>query len=89
MPPSPAALKRRFPIEADCMVWLSVLSQIDLAVRHPENNGAAARVAEQFSDQLRDRLYLEGVLSQEEYTTSLREQIKYRKNPIPGTGRAL
>lgn len=66
------------------MVWLAVLSQIDLALRHPQNNGAAARVAERFGDQLRDKLLEEEVLTKEEYAATLREQILFRKNPIIG-----
>jgi len=84
MPRDLSTLRRRFSIEADCMVWLAILGQVDLALRHPKNEGPMARVAERFSDDLRDRLKVEGVLSNEEYAASLREQIKYRKNPIPG-----
>jgi len=84
MPRDLLTLRKRFPIEADCMVWLAILGQVDLALRHPKNDGPMALIAERFSDELRDRLKIEGALSNEEYAASLREQIKYRKNPIPG-----
>lgn len=81
---SPEISQKVIPVNATAVIWLAVLSQIDLALRHPQNNGAAARVAERFGDQLRDKLLEEGMLSKEEYAQSLREQILFRKNPIVG-----
>jgi hypothetical protein len=73
-------LRQKLTIEAEPAVWLAVLGQIDLALRHPKNDGAAARVAERFGDALRDKLLVENVISKEVYAMSLREQVKYRKN---------
>lgn len=84
---TPATIRKIIPIHAEAAVWLAVLSQIDLALRHPQNNGPTARVAERFSDQLRDKLLEEEMLSKDEYAASLREQIMYRKNPIVGPPR--
>ena len=81
------SIRKVIPIHAEAVVWLAVLSQIDLALRHPQNDGPSSRVAERFSDQLRDKLLEEELLSKEEYAASLREQIMFRKNPIVGPPR--
>jgi hypothetical protein len=76
-------LGRVIPIHASAAVWLAVLSQVDLAARHPLNIGAAAIVAETFADQLREKLLAETVLSKEDYIASILEQLPFKKRPGP------
>lgn len=76
-------LNKVIPINGSAVVWLAVLGQVDLALRHPRNVGPAARVAEVFADQLRDKLFTEGVLSREEYMASVIDQLPYRRTPRP------
>lgn len=84
---TPELFAKIIPINAPAGVWLAVLSQIDLAGRHPQNNGAVSKIAESFADQLRDRMLEEGMLTKEEYAECLRAQVPYRKNPNVGPPR--
>lgn len=83
MPRNRETMSKMIPVQTEALVWLAVLANIDLALRHPKNDGASARVCEHFADELRKKLLGEGILSKEEYTASVLGNAPYRKNPVP------
>lgn len=63
----PKELQRRMAIEitvvADGITWLTVLGNMDLAMRHPGNSGVSAKIAKAFAEALRGKLIETGVVT--------------------------
>ena len=68
-------------IIADGIVWMAVMANIDLALRHPKNTGPASEIATEFSRLLREKLVAEGVLTEEENAQILRDQMRFYAHP--------
>lgn len=43
-------------IEIDCAIGICVISQIQLAYRHPNNRGTAQRISEKFARELQSKI---------------------------------
>lgn len=54
------------PVVAEAMVWMVVLANVRLALRHPANHGDLGDYAQQFADRLEQALLDEGVYSAED-----------------------
>lgn len=59
-------LKKEVPVHLSLIALLAIHGNLCLALRHPENNGASARIAAQVMHSIGIRLVEEGVLSEEE-----------------------
>jgi hypothetical protein len=62
----PENLEHNFAIGGNGLMWLTVLANIELALKHPLNKGESRLVAEAFATALRDLLVQEGVLTADE-----------------------
>ena len=62
----PDNLTLEIPVIASAYVWMTVLQNLQLALRHPSNSGPSAELVRQFGDHLLEKLIAEGVFSQEE-----------------------
>ena len=54
------------PVVAEAMVWMVVLANVRLALRHPDNHGDLGDYAQVFADRLEQALVDEGVYSPED-----------------------
>ena len=54
------------PVIADGIMWLAVVGNLQIALRHPANVGASSRMVVDFAKQLLLKLIEEGVLTDEE-----------------------
>jgi hypothetical protein len=61
--PPRAKLHLRLSVEADAIQWLAVIGNIELGLRHPQNDGPSAELAVQFVDNVADLLVGAGVLT--------------------------
>ena len=61
------------PVEAPAIVWLSVIGNLQLALRHPENVGASRQMVEEFARALLGKLFLEGVLTPDQMNVAFRD----------------
>jgi hypothetical protein len=62
----PENLDLKITVEAEAYVWMTLLGNVQLALRHPENQGESANIARQFGDALLEKLIAEGVFTVEE-----------------------
>jgi hypothetical protein len=62
----PNNLETEITVIAPAYVWMTVLGNMQLALRHPENTGESAEIARQFGDALLEKLIAEGVFTVEE-----------------------
>jgi len=53
-------------VETELMVWMAVHGHLQLALRHPENEGPSAEWIRQFVKEIGEMLVREGILSQAE-----------------------
>lgn len=67
-------MKMPITVIADAIIWLTVMGNLDLAIRHPGNSGPSAVMAREFRDALREKLLDEGVITAEEAALFLRDQ---------------
>jgi hypothetical protein len=59
-------LRLLVPVITEAVVWMAVLGNLQLALRHPENNGPSSSYAKQFGKQILEKLVSEQVLTLEE-----------------------
>jgi hypothetical protein len=62
----PENLDLKITVEAEAYVWMTLLGNMQLALRHPENQGESANIARQFGDALLEKLIAESVFTVEE-----------------------
>jgi hypothetical protein len=62
----PENLDLKITVEAEAYVWMTLLGNMQLALRHPENQGESANIARQFGDALLEKLIAERVFTVEE-----------------------
>ena len=67
----------RIPVVAEGVVWLAVLANVQLGLRHPDNTGPSSKIALEFVQQLLPKLRDEGILSNDELATIVRDDIKH------------
>jgi hypothetical protein len=79
----PEKLLLKIPVIAEALTWMTVLGSIQLALRHPENQGPSAKIARQFARQLADKLLEEGILSTEEIALMLRDEMRSANRRTP------
>jgi hypothetical protein len=70
-------LKRMVTITAEGIVWVTILGNIQLALRHPKNKGASADVARQAAAQLVEALKQAGVLTHDEVAKIYRDEMRH------------
>lgn len=58
------------PVHAQAVVWLAVVADIQLALRHPLNTGASAPIVRDFARQVLAKLLAEEVITPEQATTA-------------------
>ncbi len=65
---SPDLVRMRLPIPvvAEALVWMSVVSNIQLALRHPKNVGPSVPMVREFAHAIVGKLLEEKVLTQAE-----------------------
>jgi hypothetical protein len=71
-------LRLQIPVQAEGIIWLTVLGCVHLALRHPEYKGPSRHIAVEFAGQLRDKLHREGLLSDEEIATIFRDEMMHQ-----------
>ena len=79
--PSNEKLKQMVTITAEGVVWITILGNIQLALRHPQNNGPSARLARQAAGQLMDALVRSGILTSDEAAQIYRDEMRYGPKP--------
>lgn len=67
---------KEIAVFADGVVWMAVAGNVQLALRHPENNGPSSRLARQFVDHLLGRLRDMGVISGDEFAAIMRDEMQ-------------
>jgi hypothetical protein len=80
----PENLTIKIPVIVEGIVWLGILGEIKLALRHPHNLGPSAELSRKFADQLRNKLHEEGVLSDDEFARSLRDDMRFPGRTVAG-----
>jgi hypothetical protein len=63
-------------IIAEAKIWMVVLANIRLSLRHPGNSGVLAEIGRDFADQLEDKLVEEGVYSAEDIAQLRRQEMR-------------
>lgn len=76
----PENLRLDIPVVAPAYVWMTVLGNMQLALRHPSNTGESAEIARQFGDRLLEKLIAEGVFSQDEAAQIWRDELNCNCN---------
>ncbi len=65
MEPSIEKCKLEILVIADALVWITVIGNIQLALKHPENDGPSASLMREFCERLIRKLLAEGVFTPE------------------------
>jgi hypothetical protein len=68
--------RKMITITAEGIVWMAILGNVQLALWHPQNKGASAKVAKQFCDQVLGKLRFENVLTADEVAQIYRDEMK-------------
>jgi len=66
----------KIPIVADAKMWMVVLANVRLALRHPGNTGLLSDMGYQFATQLEEKLVEEGVYSINEVDELRRAELR-------------
>jgi hypothetical protein len=66
-------LTQPITVIADSIVWLGVVGNLQLALRHPANVGSSVPLMRDFAKQLLLKLVVEGVLTQDEAEHAFRD----------------
>jgi hypothetical protein len=54
------------PVFAPAIIWLGVIGHLQLALRHPQNQGASVSVMHRFARELLDKMVADGILTREQ-----------------------
>jgi hypothetical protein len=72
----PENLQLKITVVAPALVWMTVLGNMQLALRHPSNSGElSADIARQFGNRLFETLIAEGVFTAEEGAAIWRDEL--------------
>jgi hypothetical protein len=74
-------LKRQVTITAEGIVWVCILGNIQLALRHPKNKGASAVLARQAAAQLVEALNRSEILTDDEAAQIYRDEMRHGPQP--------
>jgi hypothetical protein len=74
--PDEAHRRKMIPIVAEGWVWMAILGNVQLGLRHPENRGPSARVAKRFCDAVLEKLKEENILTADEAAKIYRDEMK-------------
>lgn len=74
-------LAAKITVVADGVTWLAVLGNCQLALRHPQNQGASTALARNFVAQLGEQLVLGNILSAEEWEKASQQEAELPVQP--------
>ena len=71
--PSEEKLRMQIHVIAPAIVWIGVIGNINLGLRHPQNTGPSRKMVENFARELIGKLLTEKVFTEEQARRALRD----------------
>jgi hypothetical protein len=73
--PTNEQMQKMVSFSAEGIIWMAILANIQLGLRHPQNNGPSARVAHDACMQILEKLKTEGILTADEAAQIYRDEM--------------